>query len=292
MLHRATFSDNCRLIVSMKTGIFSLVVLVIGLNAGDLYGQKGNELGGWIGAAHYFGDLNNLYRLNEPGLAFGGIARHNFNTRFSIQMQLNYARLRGNDHRSSNSFDIRRNLGFYTDVIEINPALCLNFFEYIHGQQGYQISPYMTGGFSVFRFDPRRNVNGNAYLLREIGTEGQVSGQEYGTISGAWTFGAGVKFDLNYRWSINAEINTRLVFTDYLDDVSKQYPDVGQLLLEKGADAAFLSDPSIPDENNQKIGVKGFQRGDSKENDMFITAGVHLLYYFGRLDCPRISVPH
>lgn len=94
-------------------------------------------------------------------------------------------------------------------------------------------------GFSVFQYSPKRSVDGTVYRLREIGTEGQVTGQEYGPISGAWTFGLGAKFDLNYRWSVQFDINARIAFTDYLDDVSTVYPDVNQLGNQKGAIAAF-----------------------------------------------------
>ncbi|MBK7810852.1 MAG: outer membrane beta-barrel protein [Saprospiraceae bacterium] len=258
----------------------------------EISAQRGAELGGWLGGAHYFGDINNLYRLNEPGLALGGTARFNFNSRLYGQVQLNYARLRGDDAKSDNFFDQRRNLAFFTDLFEINPVIGLHFFDYIHGHRGFHLIPYMTMGFSVFQYSPKRSVDGTVYRLREIGTEGQVTGQEYGPISGAWTFGLGAKFDLNYRWSVQFDFNARIAFTDYLDDVSTVYPDVNQLGNQKGAIAAFLSDPSLPDINQQKIGQRGFQRGDSNDRDMFVTLGVGLMYYFGRLSCPPISYPN
>ena len=89
--------------------------------------QKGFELGAWLGAAHYFGDLNNLYRLNEPGVAGGLIGRYNYNTRVSTRLQLNYMRIRGNDSKSSNAFDLRRNLSFFSDIIELAPSMQFHF---------------------------------------------------------------------------------------------------------------------------------------------------------------------
>lgn len=103
--------------------IFTFLIISNFLNA-----QRGAEIGAWVGAAHYFGDLNNLYRLNEPGLAAGGIFRFNLNNRVSPQIMLNYSRIRGNDAKSSNSFDVRRNLGFYSDIIELAPSVSFNFF--------------------------------------------------------------------------------------------------------------------------------------------------------------------
>jgi len=251
--------------------------------------QRGAEIGAWVGAAHYFGDLNNLYRLNEPGLAAGGIFRFNLNNRISPQIMLNYSRIRGNDAKSSNSFDVRRNLKFYSDIIELAPSISFNYFPYIHGKQDYTVTPHMIMGLSIFYHDPKRKFNGEVYQLRSVGTEGQLAGQEYGTISLAWLLGFGVKFDLNYRWSINIDLDARFAVTDYLDDVSTVYPDVNALLNAKGPAAAFLSDPSITNMDQQKIGQKGFQRGDSKDRDMFATVGIGLLYYFGRLSCPPLA---
>ncbi len=253
--------------------------------------QKGVELGGWIGAAHYFGDLNNLYRLNEPGLAGGLTGRYNFDTRLSMRMQLNYLRIRGNDSKSSNGFDLRRNLSFYSNVIEVAPAIEFNFFTLKHGSKDQYITPYMYGGFSIFHFSPKAELNGEIYSLREMGTEGQLPGQEYNEIGSAWLIGGGVKFDIDNNWSINVDLGYRLSRTDYLDDVSGFYPDYNELLINRGDIAVQLSDRSIENIDQTKIGRSGTQRGDSKEKDAFVTLGINLVYYFGKLRCPPLSYP-
>lgn len=89
----------------------------------------------WLGGAHYFGDLNNLYRLNEPGLAGGATARFNFNHRLSVRGQLNYARVRAHDSKSTNAFDLRRNLSFYSNILEFAPAVEINFLNIITEQK-------------------------------------------------------------------------------------------------------------------------------------------------------------
>ncbi|NOT37015.1 MAG: outer membrane beta-barrel protein [Saprospiraceae bacterium] len=259
--------------------------------ASSLYAQKGVEIGGWIGASHYFGDLNNLYRLNEPGLAGGLIGRYNIDTRLSTQLLFNYARLRGDDSKSNNLFDRRRNLSFFSDVIEICPSISLNFFPIIHGRPENGISPHITTGLSLFYHEPKANYQGQTYRLRSLGTEGQPTNQEYNSIAAAWFIGTGVKLDISYRWSINIDLNVRYAFSDYLDDVSQTYPNYGTLQSERGTIAVALSDPSIPSITGEKVGRTGFQRGDSKDSDMFVTVGVGLLYFFGRLDCPSISHP-
>ncbi len=255
------------------------------------YCQKGFEVGAWAGAAHYFGDLNNLYRVNEPGLAGGLLGRYNFDTRLSVRMQLNYLRLRGNDSKSTNAFDLRRNLSFFSNVIEIAPAMEFNFFTLKHGSQDHFITPYMYAGFSVFHFSPQAELNGQIYSLREMGTEGQLPGQEYNEISTAWLIGGGVKIDVSYSWSINIDLGYRRANTDFLDDVSGFYPDYNELRINRGDIAVELSDRSIANIDQQKIGIPGTQRGDSGEKDAFVSFGINLVYYFGKLRCPEISTP-
>jgi len=133
--------------------------------------------------------------------------------------------------------------------------------------------------------------DGKTVALRELGTEGQIVGQEYGTINGSLMVGGGVKLDINYRWSLNFDISYRHTYTDYLDDVSKTYPNYNELLTNRGPVAVQLSDRSIASTGVEKIGLPGFQRGDSREKDAFLTLGVNLVYYFGRLRCPTISLP-
>ncbi|MFZ1380877.1 MAG: DUF6089 family protein [Saprospiraceae bacterium] len=268
-----------------------ILVFLIAISTQFAYSQKGMEAGLWLGGAHYFGDLNNLYRINEPGLAGGATVRYNFNHRLSVRGQLNLARIRAHDTKSTNAFDLRRNLNFYSNIIEFAPAMEINFFHYKHGSKEKGVSPYLYGGYSFFYFNPKTKYNGETIELRPLGTEGQQVGQEYYSIAGAWLVGGGVKFDLNYRWSINVDLGYRFTSTDYLDDVHSIYPDYSELRSSRGDMAVLLADRSLPDSNNSKIGIEGTQRGDSRDKDAYITAGVNLIYFFGRLNCPPLSIP-
>ena len=102
-----------------------------------------------------------------------------------------------------------RNLRFFSNIFEIAPALEINFLPYNHGSKDHFFTPYLLGGFSVFRFSPMTKYDGKTVALRELGTEGQIVGQEYGTINGSLMVGGGVKLDINYRWSLNFDISYR-----------------------------------------------------------------------------------
>jgi hypothetical protein len=118
-----------------------------------------------------------------------------------------------------------------------------------------------------------------------LGTEGQPIGQEYNSISGGFVLGGGFKFDINRKVSVNIEVSTRFLFTDYLDDVSTVYPDISALESSRGTIAAALSDRSLID----GIGEEGRQRGDTKGNDKYTFIGISIMRYFGGIECPEIS---
>lgn len=273
----------------LEVKIFFFLICCLFLYQNKSVSQKGSEAGFWLGTANYFGDLNNLYRMNEPGLAGGGIFKYNLDERISLRTGLSYARLRGHDSKSNNSFDRKRNLSFFGDVVELAPAIEFNFFELKHGSNQAFYSPYLFGGMSVFYYNPKAKLNGEVFNLRQLGTEGQVPGQEYSSISGAWLIGGGFKMDISYRWCLQFEIGYRASFTDYLDDVSKVYPNFGTLESDRGKIAVLFSDRSIKTADSPEIAVPGFQRGDAKDRDAFVTMGLNLIYYFGSVRCPGIS---
>ena len=250
----------------------------------ESHAQKGWEVGGWLGMSHYFGDLNTHFDLSKPGLALGLNARYNFNERIATKFSFSYGSIRADDADSPNSFERMRNLSFKSQILDFTPQLEFNFFPYVHGSKEYFFTPYIFAGFSVFYFNPRTELNGEWYSLKEFGTEGQNVGDEYMGVSGAFALGGGFKWDISSELSINIELGIRKVFTDYIDDVSQIYPDMFQLAQTRGQIAVDLSDRS----GVNGIGDAGRQRGNSKDNDTYSFIGISIMKYFGRLECPAI----
>lgn len=251
----------------------------------SIYGQKGVEVGGWLGGASYHGDLNTSILPKKLGLAGGLLYRRNFNTRVSIRAGLNFARIWADDARSDNYFERNRNLSFRSNIFDFTTGLEFNFFEYEHGSNDASFTPFLYGGFSIFNFNPKAQLNNEWHALRPLGTEGQDLGAEYGSISGGLTLGGGFKWDINREWSFNIDFSTRFLFTDYLDDVSTTYADNRVILSRRGPIAAALADRSLV----EGIGVTGRQRGNSKDNDTYILFGIGIMRYFGGIECPKIS---
>ncbi len=266
-----------------KIGLGVVTLLVI-FQASSLNAQKGWEVGGYLGLGHYFGDLNTNYSLNDPGPAAGLLYRRNFNERISFTTGIHFTRLKAFDNDSNNAFQQMRNLSFKSNVFDANLALEFNFFTYIHGDRDYYYTPYATFGIAVTKFNPKAELDGQSYALRDLGTEGQGN-DEYGLISPALFFGIGYKWDISYKWSMNVSLIARRLQTDYLDDVSTTYPDLLTLSGTDGSLAAALSDRS----GIEGFATEGKQRGNSKNNDTYVIVGVSIMRFFSRLECPKVS---
>lgn len=252
------------------------------------FSQKGYELGGWLGLSNYFGDLNTRLSIQNAGLAGGLSGRYNFNNRISAKSSLGLARIRANDDNSSNTYERIRNLRFRSNVIDLTILGEFNFYDYIHGSTLDNWTPYLAMGFSIFRFNPKADLNGQTWSLRDLGTEGQEIGDEYLLINGGLTLGGGMKWDISKDVSMNAEITLRKIFTDYIDDVSKTYPDFATLVTRRqpnGDIARQLSNPS-PDPDFFRTGK---QRGNSKDNDTYAFLSISIMKYFGNIPCPKVS---
>ncbi|MFT5165931.1 MAG: hypothetical protein ACI8P3_001162 [Saprospiraceae bacterium] len=269
----------------MKKGIFTLLFASLFFLA---QAQMGWEAGGWIGSSFYFGDLNTEFNL-KPALAGGLVGRYNFNERICLKFSANYGSISADDANSQNTYQQTRNLHFRSTVFDGATQMEFNFLPYVHGSKDKFYTPYLFAGFSVFHFEPQAKYQGDWVDLRPLGTEGQFKGEEYSTLQGALVYGFGLKLDLSYEWSLNFELSSRRLFTDYLDDVSTVYPDLDDLGSLHGQIAVDLSDPSFPSPEGIKIGQVGRQRGNSNSNDIFVFVGIGLVYYFGDIRCPPYS---
>ncbi len=247
----------------------------------------GWEVGGWAGVANYFGDLNTRFNVAHPGVAGGGIARYNFNNRISLRFGANYANIGADDARSKNSFEKQRNLSFNSHVFEGFMGGEFNFLPYTHGDYEEFFTPYVLAGFNVFHFNPRTQYEGEWVALNPLGTEGQFKGDEYYLTTVGLVYGVGMKVDLTSTLSLNFELTSRYLFTDYLDDVSTVYADKDDLESQRGELAVILSDRSFTGVDGVQIGQPGRQRGDSSNKDTWATFGVGLVYYFGDVRCPK-----
>ncbi|MEZ4908417.1 MAG: DUF6089 family protein [Saprospiraceae bacterium] len=262
-----------------------IVIVLISLFSFTSRAQSGFELGGWVGLSHYFGDLNTSFKLNHPGPAAGANARLLFNERLALKSSLNIGYIVADDAYSTNAYENERNLNFHSMIYDFTNQFEFNFLPYIHGSSNDFFTPYLFGGITIFHYNPRTSLNGKTYNLREYGTEGQPIGEEYYEFGVALPVGFGLKWDINHKLSINLEVSYKFTFTDYLDDVSTSYPNVGELNSLRGEIGVALSDRSgIPG-----FAEQGKQRGNSRDKDKYSFTGISVMYFFGQLACPEIN---
>lgn len=241
------------------------------------------EIGISLGSSHYFGDLNNRSALDLPQVSFGVFFKKQFGNYVALKVSAHQTTLGYSDVLNSNRAPVQaiRNLSFATNLTEVAVQGDFNFFKYLPGNAAYPFTPYVTMGVGVFHFNPWTKLGGNKYYLQPLGTEGQGS-NPYSLWSICLPFGMGIKYNIYKNINLSAEVSYRYTTTDYLDDVSKTYPDLTAL----SPLAAQLSDRSYP-----AYGKLGIQRGFSEQTDQYIIAEVGLSFSINSYKCAYRQKP-
>ena len=248
------------------------------------------EIGATGGLAFYSGDLSRDWTsyLEDAGLSGGIFLRMRVSNALSVRAGLAYARVAGNEARAAGTLD--NGLFFYSPIGETSLMGEWRMFNLYLGN--VRVSPYVAFGAAGFYFDPRLTLDGLEIRLRPLGTEGQgLAGYPapYSPFQLSVPVGGGLHFALNDRWGIGVELIGRRSQTDYLDDVSAQDVGYWDVLLARGALAAYISNPTIsPDIAPNNL---VYQRGGIF-TDWYYTAGLALSYrMFGNVYSRRSNVP-
>lgn len=278
----------------MKNKLSVLIVLLsflsIHTSAQNEYVQEG-QFGFTLGAAHYFGDLNNRASVNRPKIAVGGFFRKQFGNYTGLRIAAHYAQLGYSDVYSKNEFQKRRNLSFNTNIWEIALQGDFNFFKYIPEDPNHSFTPYVTLGVGIFSYDPFAFYQDEKIFLRPLNTEGQTFYQDrkaYGTMALCFPIGFGFKYSINQNLNFSFEVTHRFTRTDYLDDVSSTYIGIDKFPSPNGAPsiASIMQDRSF--ETGEPIGAEGRQRGWSKQKDQYLIAEVGISVNLSSYRCPPV----
>lgn len=224
--------------------------------------KRYNAIGFNLSALNYYGDLAPRPNRVSTDISFtkpalGVSFTHRFGPRYSIVGMFMYGTLKGSDSRSANEGDLsngvfrhQRNLSFRNRIKEFSVVAMFDLFQ---NQSTYisrvKWTPYTFVGFACFFHNPQAqapatDLDGNPLPqagkwvdLQPLGTEGQHAQltpgdanygiKPYHKFQPAIPFGLGVRFRYNELIDFAAEIGFRYTFTDYLDDVSKNYVDLG-----------------------------------------------------------------
>lgn len=239
----------------------------------------------------------------------GLFARWNFSGNFSARLDLSYLQLSGSDKYAGKDnfsatqrpigsvpnaawFRYYRNLSFRTHMFDANlafEAIPYNF-QLGSGRGSSVLSPYIFVGIGLFTFNPEGFYNGRWVALQPLSTEGQglVSGRAtYDLVQMNIPMGVGLKWIYDDTWSLGLEANYRIIFTDYLDDVSTSYVEDESIFdtnfdPTKAALAKALARRSTeidPSGINSIVTAPKAKRGNPHKNDAYFTVTIRFSYY-------------
>ena len=204
----------------MKRILF-LVLLVCSAAAQSQ--TQGLEIELMGGVSIYSGDLNR--GLIKPAL--GVNVKYRVSPFISFRGGLTYAQIGGTDKKGSKDDLKLRNLDFQSSLPEAHLAVEVNALDV----EEFILYPYAFVGVGVYHIDPyTHDKNGEKTYLHPLSTEGQGlpsygSVKPYNLTAFCIPFGGGMKYIATDYITIGFEAGFRRVFTDYLDDVSRDYVD-------------------------------------------------------------------
>jgi hypothetical protein len=231
-----------------------------------------------LGLSGYKGDLiEHHYAFKSMRPAVGVNLKYNLDNNIILRAGIMWGKVTGDDKNNKQADLKARNLNFQSNILE--GSLCAEFNllepEIFYGY------PYIFGGIGVFHFNSYTYDKDNRKTyLRPLSTEGQglatyPGKKPYSLTQFCMPFGAGWKVNINDKMEIIYEAGYRILFTDYLDDVSTTYIDPQKLLAAKGPKAVELAYRAKPPFHQSE----GDQRGNPGVKDWYFFNGIKLLIH-------------
>jgi hypothetical protein len=289
-------------------------------------------LGIGVAALNYYGDL-----APKPGVfstdisftrpAINLIFAHRFGPRYTLTANFMFGTLKGSDNESADQSDsengvfrYQRNLSFRNQIKELTVVASIDLFPngltYI---SRVTWTPYLFAGGGIFLNNPQAqapatDLNGNPLPeagewvdLRPLGTEGQHAQlletdvnhgiKEYKKLQVAIPMGIGARFKLNSAMDFSVETGFRYLFTDYIDDVSGHYVDLGVFGGNELAKAMSYRSNEVMAPNYTYVGrdgksysvVAGYgsefvdnNRGSKNDRDIYMVTTFKVTYILGK----------
>ena len=231
------------------------------------------------GLINYGGDLQTKpFTFNQSQLTAGAALIYRVKN-FALRAGFNYGNVKADDNKTARF--AARNLNFKSAITEGSLCLEYNFFQ---ADPENKFMPYIFAGIGFYHFNPYTFFNSQKVFLRPLSTEGEglsvyPDRKVYTLTNFEDPFGIGFKYKLSSNFLIGIEFNSRLLYSDYLDDVSTTYPDQSELFKAKGQLAVDLSYRG--DEINTSTPYPtGKGRGNPRQNDNYYTSVLTMTYIF------------
>jgi hypothetical protein len=257
------------------------------------------EFGLGLGPMFFLGDLGGTQGVGKPFVkdldfpltkfAKGIYINYYPSEWLGFRVAANHGVLEGDDSEAPNKGGaevdrLERNLHFRSTVIEAYAALEFYptvFFEQYDGLAG-KFRPFALVGIGGYHFNPKaKDVDGSWVALQPLHLEGQGFAEypqrkNYNLTQMEVPMGFGFKYYLKDNMYVGLEVLHRMLFTDYVDDVSTNYVDPiyfqnylsaadaqkAQRLYYRGLYQGAVTNPQE---------ILSYQRGDPTENDAYFS---------------------
>ena len=206
-----------------------------------------------VNAMNYFGEVaprasftSTDIKYTRPG--FSIYATHRYGPRWTAEASYTWGTISADDFTATDpSIDddlprYIRNISFRNRISELSFSITADLKKN-HATYTSRVgfTPFAFAGLALIYHNPQGKVNENSSLpeagewvkLRPLGTEGQYSehyaAKPYSRLQVAIPFGIGVRYRLTSLLDLSLKVGVRWLFTDYIDDVSGSYVDLGAL---------------------------------------------------------------
>lgn len=259
----------------------SSIVIEAGASAGimncltDLGGRRG------IGK-NFIKDLN--WKVTQPDASLYIIAM--YKDAVSLRLEVTRGCIKSYDSllRKTDPDLVQRygrNLSFRSPITDFQLSFEIHplFFKQYTEEQAPYWSPYFIGGIGYFLFNPQAALQGSWYDLHPLRLEGQgfssyPGHKPYQLKQFNIPIGLGIKYEISASFNARMEIAHRILFTDYLDDVSTSYIDPSLFRFYLQPAQAALANQLYNRMRELQPGyiiTTGTARGDAKDNDAFFS---------------------
>jgi hypothetical protein len=200
------------------------------------------------------------------------------------------------DGRYYRNLSFRSNIDEFAAIFELHPRYM--FKDWAESdEEPPRFSPYIAIGIGHYRFNPQASLTKGGVTrwvdLQPLRTEGEGTSlypdrKIYKLSQFNMPLGIGVRYEASNDIMIRLEVLDRILFTDYLDDVSKDYVPAslfstflsGQDLQD--AQDLYLRDKNLPSQPAGTNATLGSIRGKRTNNDNYFTISFKISYILGR----------
>lgn len=271
---------------------YSCFLGILAIRVSFLSAQWLWDFGGGIGASNYLGDIGGkektrrdfIYDMKLAKTRFnaGAFVRYKWRSDISLKLAFDFTRVEGDDKLTTNLARRYRNLNFRNNILSLSLMGEWFFYEDPDIGNTYRylnsFRSYLFAGGSVFYHNPKGLYNGQWISLRPLQTEGVA----YSPINFAIPMGLGFYFTFNKKHRIGFEATYWKTFTDYIDDISGNYPasppkdNLARAMSLRTPELglrAYQDNPSVYLSHNW-----GQKRGDKTHKDCFLTMTISYSY--------------